>query len=408
MTDNKAVEILNKLEKFGGSPQGVTRLTYSEAYKKAQDFLREYMLECNMSVEVDAMGNLIGTYQGSNPELPAVLTGSHLDTVPNGGKFDGALGIATALACVKDWYEQGYTLKHSLKVIAMAEEEGTLFNIGCMGSRVICGEFLELGEDKVLDARGKSFKEYLADMGLDGNAFSRGVWDTDKLKCFLEVHIEQGEELDRQAINIGIVNSIVGIDRREFVIKGQANHAGTTRMASRKDPLAAVGYFMQRMYDRALAAAGDFVATVGKIEAYPNAVNVIAGEVIIHVETRAGNQPLLYVAEQAIYEIMQEMCTKYNVSYTLKAENKIQPIELSAEIIDIFKDNCTKLGLSSCVMPSWAGHDAKVLAEKVPTGMLFAPSVAGISHSPFEHTNDQDIKNVTAVLKATLARLCND
>ena len=408
MIDNKAIDLLNKLEQFGGSPQGVTRLTYSDTYQKAQEFLRSYMLECNMTVETDAMGNLIGTYKGSSPQLPAVLTGSHLDTVPNGGKFDGALGIAVALACVKEWYEQGYIPKHSLKVIAMAEEEGTLFNIGCMGSRVICGEFADLDEEQILDAHGKSFKEYLTDMGLSGKAFSDGIRDMDKIKCFLEVHIEQGEELDRQAVNIGIVNSIVGIDRREFVIKGQANHAGTTRMASRKDPLAAAGYFMQRIYDRALAADGDFVATVGKIEAYPNAVNVIAGEVVLHVETRAGNQTLLDIAEQAIYEIMQEMCTKYNVNYTLKAENKIQPIELSTDIIDIFRDNCAKLGLSSCIMPSWAGHDAKVLAEKVPTGMLFAPSVAGISHSPFEHTKDQDIKNVTAVLKATLTSLCNE
>ena len=397
--------ILDSLKSFGGSAAGTTRLSYSREYLQARDFLEQYMHSCKMHIEIDVMGNLIGTYLGTSPQLPVVLTGSHLDTVPNGGNYDGALGIAMPLACIKKWSEAQFRPVRTIKVIVMVEEEGTLFNIGCMSSRTLTGEFKDLSEDDIKDSRGKSFKEYLQDANLTGAVFKEAIWDMSQVKCFVEVHIEQGQELVREQCGIGLVEQIVGIDRREILLKGQANHAGTTKMSARKDALLGAAETICAINMLAKASAGEFVATVGKLEISPNAVNVIAGDVRLHIETRAASPELLDKAYAGILEILKNSSASCGLEYQLLAEHKIAPIELSQAIIQVFQGACNKAKVTYMRLPSWAGHDAKVMAEKVPTGMLFLPSVGGVSHSPLEYTQASDIAQAFLVLELALQEL---
>lgn len=397
--------ILEKLKSFGGTEAGTTRLSYSPEFLQARDFLAAYMQACGMNTEIDLMGNLIGSYLGTKPELPVVLTGSHLDTVPNGGNYDGALGIAMPLACIKKWATEKFRPERTVKVIAMVEEEGTLFNIGCMSSRTLIGEFQNLSEANIMDSEGRSFESYLQGAGLAGRVFKEAVWDMSVVKCFIETHIEQGEELISQGLSVGLVETIVGIDRREIVLQGQANHAGTTKMQGRRDALLGAAEVISKVNLLAKASAGEFVATVGKLDIFPNAVNVIAGQVKVHIETRAASQIILEQAYQEIIKILDAVSASCDLTYKIVAEHKIAPIELSPEITAVFQDVCEKQKISFRRLPSWAGHDAKVLAEKVPTGLLFLPSVAGISHSPLEFTREIDIAKGLTVLEQTLKNL---
>lgn len=402
--ENKVLEIINALAEFGKTETGTTRLSYSEEFIQAQNYLREFMMSCDMQVQIDDYGNLIGTYKGLDSSLPAVWSGSHLDTVPSGGNYDGVLGIAMPLACISHWYSSGYRPQCDVKVVAMAEEEGTLFNC-CMGSQVMCGEMRSCRETDIKDAHGRTLENYLQSAGLSGSAFETAVQDLSQIKCFLEAHIEQGEELDIAGLSTGVVNSIVGIDRYEFELTGVANHAGTTRMASRKDVLVGAAFVAERLYEQALASQGSFVATIGKVNLFPNAVNVIPGEARIHIETRAANYDILADAKTIVYDLLEKMQDKYGVTYKLVAINRIAPVQLNAQIIQLLSSSAQSLGVEHQVLPSWAGHDAKVFAEYVPTGMVFARSVKGISHSPDEFTAAEDIDNTFKVFEATLKKL---
>lgn len=405
MIKNKTLEIINRLAEFGKTETGTTRLSYSEEFIAAQHYLREVMLSCGMQVQLDDFGTLIGTYKGLDSTLPAVWSGSHLDTVPSGGNYDGVLGIAMPLACMLYWREVGFVPKCDVKVIAMPEEEGTLFKPGCMASAVICGELQERQEDSIFDPDGNSLESYLIKAGLNTNPFRTAVQDLSKIKCFLEAHIEQGEELELAGMSVGVVDSIVGIDRYEFRLCGVANHAGTTRMGSRKDAFVGAAFVASSLYEKASDSNGRFVATIGRVNLFPNAVNVIPGEANISIETRAANFDILNEAKQAVYATLDEMQSLYGVKYELIALNKIAPVQLNPQIIELLSANSTKLNLKYKTLPSWAGHDAKVFAEYVPTGMVFAQSAKGISHSPDEFTAAADIDNTFAVFEATLKDL---
>lgn len=405
MVKNKTLEIINKLSEFGKIETGTTRLSYSEEFIAAQHYLRDLMLGCGMQVQIDDFGTLIGTYKGLDTSLPAVWTGSHLDTVPSGGNYDGVLGIAMPMACMLHWHEIGFVPKCDVKVVALPEEEGTLFNMGCVASRVICGELRGQRESDIWDAHGRSLESYLQSAGFEGHPFDSAAQDLSQIKCFLEAHIEQGEEMELSNVGVGVVDSIVGIDRYEFRLYGIANHAGTTRMSSRKDAFVGAAFVANSIYEKASLSNGRFVATVGKVNLFPNAVNVIPGEANIHVETRAANYDILAEARQVLYDALDEMQRRYGVRYELVAVNKISPVQLSPKIIEILSANSEKLNLKYKTLPSWAGHDAKVFAEYVPTGMVFAPSAKGISHSPDEFTAAADINSTFAVFEATLKDL---
>lgn len=407
MCKNVALDIINSLRQYGGTPQGTTRLSYTKEFVAARDFLQVFMQEINMSTEVDSMGNLIGTYKGKKSNS-AVWTGSHLDTVPLGGNYDGVVGIALPLACMYAWHQEGFVPEHDVKVIAMVEEEGTMFSMPCIASQVLCGEFVDRQEQDLRDNKtGKTLLDHLRACGLQGNPFQDAVLDMSRVRCFLEPHIEQGEDLELTNTELGIVTSIVGIDRYEFKLTGKSNHAGTTRMLSRQDALVAASYLTLKVHEAARAANGEFVATVGRMEITPNAVNVIPGEVIVYVEARAGDLEKLSEVKKMIHSILTQMQEIYNVDYEQIRLNRIAPVHLNKDIICDLQQACKDKGVSCKLMPSWAGHDAKAFAEHVPTAMLFLPSVKGVSHSVHEYTHPKDIDNAFDVFDVVLRKISN-
>ena len=230
------------LAAYGTLPQGgTTRLSYTAEYLAAQAFLQREMLESGMLAEVDPIGNLIGTYVGREPELTAVMSGSHLDTVPAGGNFDGALGIVAALECVRSWQEEGYRPKRTVRVIATIEEECTAFGMACFGVRVRGGEFKKQQPESIVHLTGGSLAECLQAAGLPHSALQDAAVGFQDLAAFVELHIEQGADLEERGLTCGAVTAIVGYDRLFLTLHGEANHAGTTSMRRRRDALAAAG-----------------------------------------------------------------------------------------------------------------------------------------------------------------------
>lgn len=394
---------LTGLAEYGASPQGgTTRLSYTETYLGAQAFLGTEMAAAGMQVEIDPVGNLIGTYQGLEPELPVVLSGSHLDTVPDGGNFDGALGIVAALECVRSWNEFGYIPKRSVQVIATIEEECTAFGMACFGARVRSGEFKNQQPQEITHLAGGTLADCLQQSHLPLTALQAAAVGFENISAFVELHIEQGAELDQQQVDCGAVTAIVGYDRLFLTVLGEANHAGTTSMKRRKDALAAAAEIVLGV--QALAAADErFVATVGQLEVEPNAVNIVPGRVQLSIETRSYDDNVLVEVRESIMALLRQIEVKNGVRVAQTNDFHVAAVPMSVQIVDIIQKAAASCSISCLSMPSWAGHDAQIFSLRgVPTGMIFVPSIGGISHAPEECSDYAAVTKATQVLEKTL------
>ncbi len=402
--------MVEQLMRFGLNDDGsITRLSYSEPFVKAQEYITGMMRQAGMEVQRDAIGNLIGTYPGIRADLPAVMTGSHLDTVPNGGKLDGALGIIAALECALSWQESGWRPVRPVKIIATVEEEGSTFGLGCLGSRSIIGELATQDFKQIKDKNGRILPDYLAAQDLASNNLSLTKIDLSTIHSFLELHIEQGEELDLNGKACALVTDIVGIDRHWLSIKGHANHAGTTRMDRRCDALVAAAELIKGIYEAALASNGGYVATVGKLIVSPGATNVVPGEVQFTIETRAADNKIIDNACETMMSLLTQTESKYKVKATVLNRHLTLPRHLDDNVLEVLRQAARKVAVEEFnEMPSWAGHDAKILAAVIPSGMIFVPSIAGISHSKDEQTNFDDIEQGIKILNQALITLACD
>lgn len=400
-------ELFTKLGTFGRQENnGMTRLSWSPEFKAAQEYLRVYMEANGMAVELDAFGNLIGIYEGKEPELEAVCCGSHLDTVPNGGAFDGALGIVCGLSCVHRWYKAGVRPRRTVKIIAFAEEEGTLIEPGCMGSAYMMGELVGKADNQIHTvnaAKGKTLQELVRQLEITADPLA----EPQPLRGshFIELHIEQGQYLEEAGLPLGIVSAIVGIKRFTIGVEGKANHAGTTRMEKRHDAVAAMAPLITYLHEQALAAKGAYVATVGHISVFPNVENVVPGSAEFSVEIRAEKMETVDAVKADFMQKVAEVCEQYKVKMHIVRENNVKPVLMAAEIMELAEGNAQKLGVAYQKMPSWAGHDAMIMAKYMPTAMLFVPSKQGISHAPEEWSDMEHIEHAVQVLSATLWQL---
>ncbi|MBP1764172.1 MAG: allC [Firmicutes bacterium] len=397
---------VRSLSEAGRTPQGgVTRLTYSPEYRLGMQMVTEMMQAAGMEVHCDPVGNLIGVYWGKEIDLPAVMTGSHLDSVPEGGELDGALGVMSAIECVRSWHENKWRPRRTVKVVATIEEEGTLFGLGCFGSRALAGELCGKSPDDFKDAEGRTLAWHMKQMGLEPDgALQAAVIDPREVACFVEFHIEQGEELILSNTPCAVVTDIIGIDRHWIVIQGTANHAGTTRMDRRQDALVAAAALISEVNRHALASQGQYVATVGKLELSPNATNVIPGRVMLCLETRGAKPEVLEDARANTLKYLAEMENRFGVKTEIAKRLYAPPVPLSAGIIAKLKEAAEETGVRYVEMPSWAGHDAKIMATIVPTGMIFVPSVNG-SHTPQEDTRWEYAAEALKVLNQALKKL---
>lgn len=403
----KLETLFAKLAAFGKNNEGgLTRLSYSPEFQAAQTMLAEFMKNIGMTVAIDAVGNLIGTYPGRDNSLKPICSGSHLDSVPNGGMFDGALGIVTALECVRSWHEENWQPLRPVKVIAFVEEEGARFGSVCFGSRSMAGELREADPVSFQNSAGRTLPEFLADCHLDNDPFNKET-SLQNNAAFVELHIEQGAALTESGCSVGIVKAIAGIKRLNVVIKGKANHSGSTAMHRRQDALVAASSLVAFVYDNALASHGNYVATVGKLNVLPNAENVIPGEVQLTIEMRSADTTVLEAAKEKIMRQYLQISTDYKVTIETVSEYNVAPMPMDKELIQTITEASDSLGIDYRLLPSWAGHDAMIIGRYIPTAMIFVPSINGISHSPLELSEWPAIEKATKVLDNTLKTLAS-
>ena len=403
----KLETLFAKLAAFGKNNEGgLTRLSYSPEFQAAQTMLAEFMKNIGMTVAIDAVGNLIGTYPGRDNSLKPICSGSHLDSVPNGGMFDGALGIVTALECLRGWHEEGWQPLRPVKVIAFVEEEGSRFGSVCFGSRSMAGELREADPVSFQNSAGRTLPEFLADCHLDNDPFNKET-SLQNNAAFVELHIEQGAALTESGCSVGIVKAIAGIKRLNVVIKGKANHSGSTAMHRRQDALVAASSLVAFVYDNALASHGNYVATVGKLNVLPNAENVIPGEVQLTIEMRSADTTVLEAAKEKIMRQYLQISTDYKVTIETVSEYNVAPMPMDKELIQTITEASDSLGIDYRLLPSWAGHDAMIIGRYIPTAMIFVPSINGISHSPLELSEWPAIEKATQVLDGALRILAS-
>lgn len=401
---------LHKLAEFGVLTEGGTsRLTYSKEFMQAQVYLQQEMQSIGMTTEVDAAGNLIGTLQGTQPQLPPVMSGSHLDTVPHGGNFDGVLGIVTALEVARSWHEDGYVPERSLQVIATAEEEGTAFGMACFGVRVRSGEFKGQSAAEIkCTGRAGTLADCLNEAGLPQDALTSAAFALDNLAAFVELHIEQGAELDEQQLEAGVVTHIVGYDRLHLTFSGEANHAGTTAMHRRKDAAAAGAEVVLAVRDLARQDKR-FVATVGKFIVEPNVPNIVPGRVSLCIETRSYDDAILREVREQVLNIIEAAAAANGVTWQTDGDFHVPAVPMSERLVTAACAEADQLQLKYRTLPSWAGHDAQIFAGAgVPTVMLFVPSVRGISHAPEEYSTPENIFQGCCLLDAVLKKLVSE
>lgn len=401
VNENRLEQRIFELAKFGLQENGETeRVAFSDADIAAQKWLMNTLTNLGLEVYIDFAGNIIGKRKGKNDSLKPISFGSHIDRVPNGGNYDGCVGSMASLEVLEVLNENKIQTKHPLEVIIFSNEEG-----GVMGSRAIAGH---LGKSAlgVRNSTGYSMGEGIMRLGGDTTRIAEVARKKDEIAAFLELHIEQGGTLEKENIDIGIVEGIVGLKWWEVEFTGFANHAGTTPMNARQDALLAAAKFIVAVNEITNSFEGAQVGTVGKITAEPGAPNVIPGKVVTSLEVRDLSSEVIEKVYQAIKAKGEEIAKASDVQIEFRPlDTTADPAIMTSSIQKAIGKSAEKLGLSTKRMPSGAGHDAQDMALIAPTGMIFVPSKDGISHSPKEFTSAEDMANGANVLLHTILAL---
>lgn len=388
------------LAEFGKNPQGgVSRVAYSDADKQGREYVLGLMRAAKLDVSIDAAGNLIGRRAGNDSGSLPLLIGSHVDSVPEGGNYDGVVGSIGAIEVAQTLAENNLTLRHPFEVVIFQNEEG-----GLIGSRAIDGELTEKELDLV-SRSGKTIREGIKFIGGDVSKLSDVRRKKGDIAAYLELHIEQGGTLDNEKINIGVVEGIVGINWWDVTVEGFANHAGTTAMNNRQDALLAAAKFIESVNLVVTSMPGRQVGTVGRINALPGAPNVIPGKVVLSLELRDLDAAKINMLFERIKAEAEKIASESKTKFDFKEINVNIPAPTDPRIRSLITDAARDLGLTTKSMPSGAGHDAQDMARLGPVGMIFVPSVGGISHSPREFSRPEDIANGANVLLHTLLKL---
>jgi len=391
---------LTEISRFGANPQGgVTRLAYSDADRDAREYVLVLVRDAGLSPTIDAAGNIIASRAGSNAALKPILFGSHIDSVPEGGNYDGNVGSLAAIEVAQSLGEQGITTRHPLQVVIWQNEEGGLY-----GSRAVSGQ-LTAEELQNVSRSGKTIADGIKFLGGDPQRLAEARRTKGDIAGYLELHIEQGGTLEREHLDIGIVEGIVGIKQWEVTVTGFANHAGTTPMDQRHDALLAAARFVEAVNRVVTSVPGRQVGIVGRMQAFPGAPNVIPGQVVCTLELRDLDAAKI----DALYSRISAEATRIGgengTTFGFHMLHENVPAPSDPRVRQLIAESAKALGLTTKVMPSGAGHDAQAMATLGPMGMIFIPSVAGISHSPREFSKPNDIVNGANVLMGALMRM---
>ncbi|WP_445377841.1 Zn-dependent hydrolase [Pseudochrobactrum asaccharolyticum] len=397
--------LIDGLNQFNATPdKGTTRLTYSPEFRQASDYLRGQMEAAGLTVREDAVGNLIGRLEGRQPDLAPVLIGSHFDSVPNGGKFDGQAGVIAGIEIAFQLKERGLTPERPVELIAMIEEEGTRFGGGLLASRIMTGKVDMAALLDYADDDGIFFRDAMQDYGLEPSKAHEAVRQAGSVHAFLELHIEQGPVLEASGDDIAIVDRIVGLGQLKATFHGQAGHAGTTPMNARRDALVGAVTALAQLPDLARTIGEDAVLTVGKMEVHPGGANVIPDRVVFTADIRAPKENVVRALMDQARDVIERVGGN-DLSIDVEQQIFISPVPLSAQMHERLQFHANKLGLKSRTMVSGAGHDAMVMADFAPTGLVFVPSRYGISHAPEEWTDYDQLAKGVDVLFLMLCEL---
>lgn len=394
-------ECLMKLSSYGKNAAGGSdRQAYTKYDIEAREYVKTLMEEARLEVSVDFAGNIIGKKAGKNTSLKPIAFGSHIDEVPNGGDYDGPVGSMSAIEVVKTFSENGIQTEHPLEVIIFTNEEG-----GVVGSRAVVGALTKEAL-QVVSSSGLTQYEGIKALGGDPDRIPELKRNKGDLAAFLELHIEQGGNLYNEKLDIGVVEGIVAIEWWEFSFLGKANHAGTTPMNMRKDPMLPAAKFVLAVNEIINSYEGKQVGTVGKIQAFPGAGNVIPGEVKVTLEIRDLSAEKIWEIYSEIEKRAESLAAESEIGLEIKhIEVASKPALADPMIRDVIKSQAEKLGFSTKSLPSGAGHDAQEMARIAPMGMIFIPSKDGISHAPAEFSTKEDIANGANVLLNTILEL---
>ncbi len=376
---------------------GWTRRVFSEPYLRSREWVAGRMRDAGLVVRRDTAGNLVGTLAGGGG--PALVTGSHTDSVAGGGRFDGPVGVLGAIEAARCIRDSGRKLRHELRVVDFVGEEPNDFGLSCVGSRAVAGT-LTAEHLATRDPSGRTVAEALQSVGGDPRRITEAAWAAGNLRAFVELHIEQGPVLERAGVPLGVVSGIAGIERVVASFDGRADHAGTTPMNARHDALCAAADAVLAV--ERLASDGDGVGTAGRIEIFPGALNVIPERAQLWAEFRSVDGAWLDSRRALLDEAVLEAGLRRGVEAAVRRLSRTEPVIASDDVQVAMKEAITNLGLAYVSLPSGAGHDAVQMARLGPVGMLFVASVGGRSHCPEEWTEPDDLEAGVAALLATL------
>jgi len=393
-------ESLEGLSVYGRPPggsfaDGVSRTGFSDAVVAGRKYAMELMRGAGIAPRIDAAGNIFGSRAGSDHNLKPILFGSHIDSVPSGGNFDGDLGSMSAIEIIRTMNEHNFTTRHPLQMAVWTDEEGTF-----AGSGSAAGLFQASDLNRVRD--GMFIADGIRKLGGDPTRLAEARLSPGAIRCYLELHIEQGATLHKANIPIGVVEGIVAIDRYDVEIRGFANHAGTTPMKERHNALLAAAKLIESVQDVVTKETGRQVGTVGKMEVFPNAVNVVPGLVKHSIELRDLSPEKIARLGDEIQKRAQEIAKETGTEIIMAKAEHDAPAVADPEMQAKIEAAAAGLGLQTMRLPSGAGQDAQMLAKVGPMGMIFVPSVDGVSHSPKEFTSWQDCANGANVLLQTI------
>jgi allantoate deiminase len=395
---------ITALAEFTATPgAGVTRFSFTPEDRAAREYIKAEMARAGLTVREDAAGTVIGRREGAAPG-PVVMVGSHFDSVKHGGRFDGTAGVVAALEIARVLKEHNVKTRYPIEFIAMIEEEGGRFGGGLFASRAMAGKVSreELARNK--DAQGVSTAEAMAAFGFPPADIAAARRRPEELKAFFELHIEQGPVLEAAGIDVGVVETIVGIAEYEIEITGRPDHAGTTPMDMRADALLAAGRVVQAVEELARRAGGGAVGTVGRLEVTPGAANIVPGRVSFTVDFRAKDSRVLADLVAGLKAALEEAC-RGDVKFALTEKLSIPPVVLSTAVRELLLKEAARRGTSTQVMQSGAGHDAMVMAGLTDVGLIFVPSRGGRSHCPEEWTDYAALKKGVDVLLGTILKV---
>ncbi len=396
---------ITELSKFNSSKDGgLTRFSLTNEDRLAREYLKSELEKLNVEIYEDAAATLFARREGTDPTAPVIMLGSHFDSVKNGGNFDGPAGVVMALEVLRTLEENNINTKYPIEFVAMIEEEGGRFGSGVFASRAMAGlvDYAQLQRNK--DRDGISMADAFRDFGFDPEKITEAKRDKEKVKAFIELHIEQGPILESLNKDIGIVDFIVGINEFKVIIKGRPDHAGTTPMNMRSDALSIASKVIAEIDEYPIAENNGTVATVGVLEVKPGAANIVPGLVEFTVDIRSKSQSSIETVRDKVFLKLESLTKGTKTTFEVVDMLNVKPVKMNQQMVDIFKTCADERGFSYENMLSGAGHDAMIMAAVTEVGLIFVPSKDGRSHSKDEWTDFDKLQKGIEIIYETVLK----